>query len=173
MPNRLGPQKGVALAVAIALGLVGTNATVEFIPLENRLSSTWSALRGVDASIVDPESYEWGRYGLFLTLAEVGNGAEIVLPEKFGGNLIGRLLGIARLSSWRVVAFDEQRVVDAALSASGETFRGPASDGEAEFTIVRADADVSSLVFARSEDGDLFVIDLRLLPTDLAEEIVR
>lgn len=157
------------IAVVVALGLVSGTAIAEFASVEGRLSTTWAALRSGDASVVDPKSYEWGRYAMFLTLAEHGNNAEIVLPEEFGGNLRGRLLGLARLSSWRVVPFDEQAIVEAALASDGERFTGPVSDGDAEFTIIRQDADVNTLVFARVGNGDIVIVDLRLLPTDLAE----
>ena len=163
------PRASVPIAVVVALTLVGGTAVAEFAGVEGRLTSTWAAIRGGDASVVDPESYEWGRYALFLTLAEQGNGAEIVLPEQFGGNLRGRLLGLAQLSSWRVVPFDEQAVVEAALASDGERFTGPVSDGDATFTIVRLDADVSTLVFARVGNGDIVVVDVRLLPAELTE----
>lgn len=168
---RASGRPGVAACVIASLALLAGVSLAEFSAVENRVSSTWQALRPGDHSAVHPDSPEFRRYALFLTLADEAPGAEIVMAERTGGNLRGRLLGMARLSSLRVVEFDQSAVAAAALASGAKTLSGPTADGDATFYVVVESDQPQSMVFARVGNGDIVVADIEVLPSALAREL--
>lgn len=168
-PPRLPEIVLAALVAGLLLNVV------QFPFIESRVSENWRAINTYGTSDLDRYPHAERRYGFFLALGEVAPGATLIVPPNRSPaptrleSFQPRIFGLARIADYERRDYDPLEIMGT-FDPSEHVVREGAYEG-GSFRIAVAEGDADRLVFAMEDDQELLIVDERLLPTSIREDL--
>lgn len=171
MPTIRTARPRWAIAVIAALGVALVANAASFGSIEDRIFTSWRAIAPTGADTVERSSFAMGRYGVYFALGEYAPRSEFVTSSDFRGNVRVRLYGLARAESIRVVPFDSVSIANELSIDEHIVSEGFYADDRGWYQLAIADGEPATIVHLELAQFEWLLVDARLLPSEVREEL--
>ena len=167
----------ISTIVLIALAMGAILNIIQFPIIEDQVVGNWRAINNYDSSDLDRYEFAEIRYGFFVALGEVAPGARLIVPPPGSPAptdrrpFLPRIYGLGRISELDQREYDVLSLADQFDVSSYVVAEGLYGDGSYRIAVLEHNPE--ELLFLMTSEHDALVVDTRLLPDDVLQEIGR